>query len=354
MKSRSRRVLTGGMNLQAFLANCVFLDLETTREGRLRQVGAGGRAGPASRMPALGPAGAGGAGCVCGSRGPRVSRAIMCCATTGKSSAPRPRSCDCFPCRSSIRCSCRRWRFPSIPTIIWSRTTSWSGTRSTTPSPMPGWPSSCSRTKCAELARRAARPRRRCLSLYRFCFADGVATERGPLPADGLVRVFEMLGARAIDDAGRPADLWPDRRRSSVSNGGRKRCLRDGPPSPAVAYCAAWLPVAGGNSVLPAWVRHQFPDVVRLLKAVARSAVRNVRPVRTAARSTIPRTAAEVLRVLRIPADSGGGGRLQPARGDRPPRNGRSSRYWRFCRPAAASRCASSCRRWCATSAAAC
>ncbi|MCP3883061.1 MAG: ATP-dependent DNA helicase RecQ, partial [Sulfitobacter sp.] len=32
------------------------------------------------------------------------------------------------------------------------------------------------------------------------------------------------------------------------------------------AYALAWLRVAGSNSVLPPWVRHQFPDVVPLLK----------------------------------------------------------------------------------------
>ena len=27
----------------------------------------------------------------------------------------------------------------------------------------------------------------------------------------------------------------------------------------ALAYALAWLSVAGGNSVMPPWVRHQFP-----------------------------------------------------------------------------------------------
>lgn len=34
---------------------------------------------------------------------------------------------------------------------------------------------------------------------------------------------------------------------------------------PALAYCLAWLRVAGGNSVLPPWVRLQFPDVAPAL-----------------------------------------------------------------------------------------
>lgn len=34
----------------------------------------------------------------------------------------------------------------------------------------------------------------------------------------------------------------------------------------ALAYAIAWLSVAGGNSVMPPWVRHQFPDAGRLVK----------------------------------------------------------------------------------------
>ena len=33
----------------------------------------------------------------------------------------------------------------------------------------------------------------------------------------------------------------------------------------ALAYALAWLSVAGGNSVMPPWVRHQFPDAGRLI-----------------------------------------------------------------------------------------
>ena len=33
-----------------------------------------------------------------------------------------------------------------------------------------------------------------------------------------------------------------------------------------LAYALAWLSVAGGNSVLPPWVRHQFPEAGRLVR----------------------------------------------------------------------------------------
>ena len=33
-----------------------------------------------------------------------------------------------------------------------------------------------------------------------------------------------------------------------------------------LAYALAWLSVAGGNSVMPPWVRHQFPEAVHLVR----------------------------------------------------------------------------------------
>ena len=34
----------------------------------------------------------------------------------------------------------------------------------------------------------------------------------------------------------------------------------------ALAYALAWLSVSGGNSVMPPWVRHQFPEAGRLVR----------------------------------------------------------------------------------------
>ena len=39
-----------------------------------------------------------------------------------------------------------------------------------------------------------------------------------------------------------------------------------GKTSWALAYALAWLSVAGGNSVMPPWVRHQFPEAGRLVR----------------------------------------------------------------------------------------
>ena len=43
---------------------------------------------------------------------------------------------------------------------------------------------------------------------------------------------------------------------------------RDGFSQPILAYVVAWLSVAGGNSVLPPWVRHHFPEISIVLHAL--------------------------------------------------------------------------------------
>jgi len=40
----------------------------------------------------------------------------------------------------------------------------------------------------------------------------------------------------------------------------------------ALAYTLAWLSVAGGNSVMPPWVRHQFPEAGRLVRRLRNTA----------------------------------------------------------------------------------
>ena len=43
----------------------------------------------------------------------------------------------------------------------------------------------------------------------------------------------------------------------------------------ALAYALAWLSVAGGDSVMPPWVRHQFPEAVRLVRRLRDTACAN-------------------------------------------------------------------------------
>ena len=86
-----------------------------------------------------------------------------------------------------------------------------------------------------------------------------------------LVGSAEALGAMGIpllkDD-----ELWDCFSRLVEKNGCRsaleilidQMTAGDG-AYPSLAYVSAWLTVSGGNSVLPPWVRHQFPEVSVIL-----------------------------------------------------------------------------------------
>ena len=149
--------------------------------------------------------------------------------------------------------------------------------------------------ECAALARHAIGGKADVLSLYRFCFAAGIISaqdvrqsgpdlpsgrdglqhrptraagateERDSLPTAGLVRTFDVLGARPITSAA-AQDIFARIAADRVCRTAVRDAFAAERSSAAIAYCAAWLPVAGGNSVLPPWVRHQFPEVVQLLK----------------------------------------------------------------------------------------
>lgn len=97
--------------------------------------------------------------------------------------------------------------------------------------------------------------------LYRSFLADdpALAGTAGSLAAmgvpllegDDLFAAFSWLAAR--HGCARAVERIADQ-------------LADGALNPAsLAYVSAWLTVAGGNSVLPPWVRHHFPEVSVLL-----------------------------------------------------------------------------------------
>lgn len=48
----------------------------------------------------------------------------------------------------------------------------------------------------------------------------------------------------------------------------QSRCLLEDPKREVwpLAYALAWLSVANGNSVMPPWVRHQFPEASRIIR----------------------------------------------------------------------------------------
>ncbi len=91
----------------------------------------------------------------------------------------------------------------------------------------------------------------------------------------GLDRALDAMFA-ALRGAARPtpaeARAAIDRRLEDVACKAQSRRAAEEGDGWALAYALAWLSVAGGNSVMPPWVRHQFPaagDLVRRLRDTA-------------------------------------------------------------------------------------
>ena len=109
------------------------------------------------------------------------------------------------------------------------------------------------------------------VSVYRTCFDDSDAPGgTSPLLLKGTGNFLEALGARMLhhDDVLRGFDYFARGKACTTA------ILRDVPAllhdpmtRPIVAYCLAWLMVAGTQSVLPRWVRHRFPAASQFLHA---------------------------------------------------------------------------------------
>ena len=89
-----------------------------------------------------------------------------------------------------------------------------------------------------------------------------------PLPEEqGFDRVFtEVRGCQRPSDA--EAMVALDRLLDGNACATAKRAATGAKPEEGwpLAYALAWLSVAGGNSVMPPWVRHQFPEAGRLVR----------------------------------------------------------------------------------------
>lgn len=86
-------------------------------------------------------------------------------------------------------------------------------------------------------------------------------------PLSGLNAFFASIrhALRPTDDEARAAIVRLLDKNTCVSQ--RDRILADAKHNGwGLAYAIAWLSVAGGNSVMPPWVRHQFPEAGRLVR----------------------------------------------------------------------------------------
>ena len=100
---------------------------------------------------------------------------------------------------------------------------------------------------------------------FHYCF-DG-ATVNG-FSGQGLASVFSALGARGFGSADAANEWFVKKTDGGVCRsaaGGLIDVFADPARRPMLAYCLAWLTVAGSNSVLPPWVRHRFPEISAML-----------------------------------------------------------------------------------------
>lgn len=99
------------------------------------------------------------------------------------------------------------------------------------------------------------------LRLLRFCFEDALL-RRGDFSSKGLNDVFAALGGELPKvTATAIRQELTGRICGNALEGAIGPLLEDARQRPALAYLLAWLKVAGGNSVLPPWVRRRFPVI---------------------------------------------------------------------------------------------
>lgn len=95
------------------------------------------------------------------------------------------------------------------------------------------------------------------LDFYRYAFS-------GDSQFAGVQLALSAMGAKAVDADGAFA-LFERLTLGKVCSTAIRQMANQVAPKTALAYCLAWLRVAGGNSVLPPWVRLRFDDVAPTL-----------------------------------------------------------------------------------------
>ena len=107
------------------------------------------------------------------------------------------------------------------------------------------------------------------IDFYRFCFQDSVFNT---FPGVGLSTVFSLITPEVIQTADEALGCFMEQTKGVVCASAAEKTisgiLAKAERRPAAAFCAAWLQVAGGNSVLPPWVRHRFPEIPAIIKTL--------------------------------------------------------------------------------------
>jgi len=114
------------------------------------------------------------------------------------------------------------------------------------------------------------------IDFYRFCFQDSVFNGFSGM---GLSTVFSRMTTEVIQTPEEALGCFVEHTSRVVCNNAINETmpgvLAKAERRPAAAYCMAWLQVAGGNSVLPPWVRHRFPEIPALIKTLREKPCRN-------------------------------------------------------------------------------
>ena len=106
------------------------------------------------------------------------------------------------------------------------------------------------------------------ITFYAQCFRHSRFNGFG---GHGLAVVLEQMGALPLTEQTPARDLFTQLAGEGICRNGLDSAfatLGPEPWHPAAAYALAWLRVAGTNSVLPPWVRRQFPAVAPFLQAL--------------------------------------------------------------------------------------
>jgi len=104
------------------------------------------------------------------------------------------------------------------------------------------------------------------IDFYRFCFEN---SEIQAVRWDGLSEVFKCLGAKTIeleDSLKTLNEITVGKVCTTALRTVAKQYVWDPAECATLAYCVAWLRVAGHNSVLPPWVRNRFPSTISILR----------------------------------------------------------------------------------------
>ncbi len=107
------------------------------------------------------------------------------------------------------------------------------------------------------------------VAFYRFCFSG---SRFNGFCGEGIAAVFGRITRESVRNAGEAVDIFLELTRGAVCSPAAANILpgvlSSSARRPLAAYCLAWLQVAGGNSVLPLWVRHRFPEISAVIRAL--------------------------------------------------------------------------------------